>query len=263
MQHHNYSFFGQKVGMIFDSADWSECFVFLRFLKKKPEGIWEKPSLGEGKSIKINLLELIAILDTINQESGKWSTVHKYQNDTTSITMIKEKDRFQIILPGYSKFFGNSEMILFQKLLAHVVEEKIINATGKSSDNNSNIEDSGYQRKNNVSSGNNKLSLEEQFQASGVDFPYEIADEILAKNYSPDEWISALEQNEEFYHVPGEIMAKREKALSFKILDNKQIWVPLSQIDPSNKSSTEDPNQGLWIKKWFLNKKLSDIFGEA
>jgi len=61
MDNHNQSFFGQKTGLLLNSADPSEPYIYLRFLKKKGDGTWEKPSNREGKNIKINLLEQIQI----------------------------------------------------------------------------------------------------------------------------------------------------------------------------------------------------------
>jgi len=71
MDRHNYSFFGQKTGMLLDSAEIDQPCLYLRFLKKKQDGSWEKPSQGQGKNIKLNLIEMIAILRIFRTENTK------------------------------------------------------------------------------------------------------------------------------------------------------------------------------------------------
>jgi len=59
---HNYSFFCQKTGLTVQSAPKNEPYMFLRFIKNKSDGEWEKPSKGEGKAIKFSLEEMVSIL---------------------------------------------------------------------------------------------------------------------------------------------------------------------------------------------------------
>ena len=49
---HSHSFFGQAVGLTIQSSSKSDSFIFFKCIKKKPDSSWEKPSLGEGKTIK-------------------------------------------------------------------------------------------------------------------------------------------------------------------------------------------------------------------
>jgi len=49
---HNKSFFGQSTGMFLQSSSKTDPFLFLRFIKKKESGTWEKPSIGGGKTFK-------------------------------------------------------------------------------------------------------------------------------------------------------------------------------------------------------------------
>jgi hypothetical protein len=86
------SFFGQKVGMIFDSEIWNDDCAYISFLRKKDTGIWEKPSKGEGKKIKLNLGELIMLQKVVNGDLEKWSTFHKFNNQTTSISVSNKRN---------------------------------------------------------------------------------------------------------------------------------------------------------------------------
>ena len=53
VDNHSYSFFGQKVGLIIQSASKTEPFIFFRLIKSKNDGSWERPSSGEGNVIKL------------------------------------------------------------------------------------------------------------------------------------------------------------------------------------------------------------------
>ena len=52
---HNHDFFGQSTGMFIQIHSKQEKFIFLQFIKKKQNNIWEKPSKGEGKRVKCGL----------------------------------------------------------------------------------------------------------------------------------------------------------------------------------------------------------------
>ena len=63
---HNHIFFGQNTGLIISSSSKFDPYLYFRCIKKKTDGKWEKPSLGEGKVIKFTLEELILILKVLN-----------------------------------------------------------------------------------------------------------------------------------------------------------------------------------------------------
>ena len=68
---HNYSFFGQKTGLTVQSALKNEPYKFLRFIKNKSDGEWEKPPKGEGKAIKFSLEEMVSILQVLGRKITK------------------------------------------------------------------------------------------------------------------------------------------------------------------------------------------------
>ena len=134
MKHHRYAFFGQKSAVLFDSGDQSHPYFYLRFIKKKSTNQWEKPSLQEGKSIKFNLLEMIQVINILEKPGQKWTTVHKYKNETTPITVENQGNKILFRIPRYTKPISLVEAILLKDLLKHVYQEKITNATGKMDD---------------------------------------------------------------------------------------------------------------------------------
>jgi hypothetical protein len=74
----------------------------------------------------------------------------------------------------------------------------------------------------------------------------------------PEQWYNSLQIKEDFKLIPGTINEERAKAINFHIADLVSIWVPNSCIDPNQSLSKE----GIWVKDWFLRKKMEDIFAE-
>ena len=65
---HNQSFFGQATGLTIQSGSKNDPYFFLKCIKKKNGGIWEKPSKGEGKTFKCSLEEMIMILQVLKRK---------------------------------------------------------------------------------------------------------------------------------------------------------------------------------------------------
>jgi hypothetical protein len=273
------SFFGQKTAVILDSSDWSDPYVFLRFLKKKQDGQWEKPSQKEGKALKINLLEMVAMLEVLANRSPKWQTMHKYQDESTSISMERQGNDILLMITGYAKPLKGPEVKIFWDLLSHIYEEKIANATSSKNGNEIRAESvSTPEDKNNVPTeviGSPKkpepakkaAPPKPKIQEEPVEFedpefanpfdqdsPSDILNNSNGPKYNPEEWLNALKTQDDFKLVPGEVVSKSPKAISFQIMNLKQIWVPSSCVNPMSAEG------GLWIKNWFLEKKLTEIF---
>ncbi len=83
---HSQSFFGQSTGLTLLSSSKSDSFIFFKCIKKKPDGSWVKPSLGEGKTIKCNLAEIVMILDVLQRNSDSWSSYHNFNDVKTQIS---------------------------------------------------------------------------------------------------------------------------------------------------------------------------------
>lgn len=296
MQRHRYSFFGQKVGIILDSADQTEAFIYMRFLRKKADNSWEKISEREGKSIKINLLEVIAIRDVFEKNNTKWSTVHKYSNESTVIIVENQQGIVNISVGSYNKQFRYPETILCEKLLNHILDEKIIFSTNnekRSVEQESDFhnldkaetksqpeirKNSPTQKPNNQEINSFEMDSERIEEPpikpdDDIENPFEeelpeppkIPEKKPFENQTrtaPGSKISgtisidplSLQHRGEFSFVPGKMISKTPKAVSFKI-DNEEsaIWIPISVIDGLDQAQNK---QGLWIKDWFLKKIL-------
>jgi hypothetical protein len=132
MQRHQRSFFGQKVGMIFDSGKWDENCSYLTFLRKMDSGVWEKPSLSQGKKIKLNLGELIMIHKVLEGTLDRWATVHRFKEIQTTISFAKNKHKageFWVNVDTYAKNLRSPETDILLMILTHIIKEKIVRAT--------------------------------------------------------------------------------------------------------------------------------------
>ena len=255
MDHHNYSFFGQKSAIILDSAKLVEPYLFLRFLKKLPEGRWEKPSLGEGKNLKVNLLEITEILRVLHTPNSEWSTVHRFQETQTSIKMTHQGDKVQLFVTGYAKPLMPAEVRIFTDLLEHIYREKIEYATG------GNPKYAG-EESSEPSVENNGSTITQppisKDSPSPSTSPPPLPSYTPAPSISPEKWVECLQKEDGYVCVPGEISARREKAISYTVTGRTTIWIPISQVKDDCQKSDADVD--IWVKEWFISTKLGDIF---
>ena len=126
---HSQSFFGQNTGLIINSPSKSDAFLFIRSIKRKSDGIWEKPSAGEGKVIKCSLEEIIMILNVLNRNVLNRQSFHTYKENKTSISFKWEDEKAQTLwinIDKYSKMINSAQAELLRLLLTHILDEKII-----------------------------------------------------------------------------------------------------------------------------------------
>ncbi|MEJ2251298.1 MAG: hypothetical protein P8Y97_16810, partial [Candidatus Lokiarchaeota archaeon] len=129
---HSKSFFGQSTGITLQSSSKKDDYVFLKCIKVKSNGTWEKPSKGEGKTIKISLEELIMILKVFKKELTSWSAYHSYKDTSTQISFNWQKngqEKIWINIGEYSKMLDVAQIELFKLLVKHLIKEKIEYAT--------------------------------------------------------------------------------------------------------------------------------------
>ena len=132
MERHQRSFFGQKVGMIFDSGMWNDDCSYFTLLRKKESGTWEKPSNGEGKRIKVNLGELVMMGKVLDGTLDRFSTVHSFKEIKTSISFAKNANKAGEIwmnVDKYAKNLKSPETDILRMILKHIIKEKIVRAT--------------------------------------------------------------------------------------------------------------------------------------
>jgi len=65
---HSQPFFGKNTALFVQTRTKNEPFIFLKCIKIKDDDSWEKPSLGEGKTIKCKSEEIIMMLRVLDQD---------------------------------------------------------------------------------------------------------------------------------------------------------------------------------------------------
>jgi len=228
---HSQSFFGQSTGLTIRSSSKTEPFIFLKCIKKKPDGSWEKPSLGEGKTIKCSLDEIVMILDVLNRNRTSWTSFHNFNDVKTQISFKWEDDAKQkllIYIGKYSKMLKFAQIEIFRLLLKHILEEKIEFATVL-----------------NFTAVNKEAIL-----------PKEV-DQINKVNGSKTLSIvtETVERNEsEVSQIKGVIEGETEKALLIQFNKDKEIWIPKSIIRSNYDTSVKDNTQKFLIDNWILQR---------
>jgi len=227
---HSQSFFGQSTGLTLVSSSKTEPHVFFKCIKKKPDGSWEKPSMGEGKTIKCNLDEIVMILEVLKRNKDSWSSFHNFKDIKTQISFKWEdnaKQKLLIYIGKYSKMLNFAQTEIFRMLLKHVIEEKIEFAT--------------------VLKLNPKKSpvvgSKEIYQKNKVSVSKEL----------PSVKESVENNDNEVRNINGVIGGETEKALLIQFENNKEIWIPKSVIR-SNYNSLNDITQNFVIDNWILKK---------
>ncbi|MFO7797539.1 MAG: hypothetical protein R6W84_15445, partial [Promethearchaeia archaeon] len=118
---HNRSFFGQNTALIIQSTSKKEDWVFFRCIKRKKGNIWEKPSQGEGKVIKISLEELVMMLKVLKAKMDSWSTYHSYNGTNTQISFNWQENIIWINIGDYSKMLDEAQIEIMKLLLEHLL----------------------------------------------------------------------------------------------------------------------------------------------
>ncbi len=240
VEYHNKVFFGSKVGMFFDSSSWTNQFFFLKFIKKRSDGTWEKPSLKEGKSIKFSLEEMTHILRVLSKETSNWKTFHKFEDIQTPISFEWDKnnqDQFHVNGGDYHKMLNYAEITVFKALLEHVFEEKITRSTVNSKSN-----------------GVKKLvSAETQAQKPELTVSEEIQGKLLLESKNAFPKVEKVNLENETATVEGICEGKTDKALLILFDSGKQIWIPKSTIRSEFDQESSNMQQ-FTIDTWVLKK---------
>jgi hypothetical protein len=218
---HSKSFFGQNTGLILQSSSKKDPYIFFQCIKKKANGIWEKPSKGEGKIIKFSLEEIIMILKVLRSKMESWSTYHKYNNSNTPISVNWQEDCLWINIDKYSKKLNEAQIVILKLLMEHILQEKIIFATVFKTQQNEELD-----------TPESHIYVKEEI--------------INTKPVHKEQEINILE-------IKGKIKRKTEKALLIDFLNGIETWIPKSKIH--NEFMDElDLIQLFRIDKWLLKK---------
>jgi len=142
------------------------------------------------------------ILEVLKEKRDTWSTFHTYKEEKTIIMFkwLEEKDKegdkvLQIKIGNYVKRLIWGQIKILEKLLTHVLDEKIIFATSNSSTKPKDIEI------NKTSSINTELKEKKEY----------VSDDAVSK-------------------VTGRVKGETDKALLIEFGSGVESWIPKSKI---------------------------------
>ena len=245
VKQHSYSFFGQNTGLIVNSPSDSDPFFFMRCIKRKSDGNWEKPSIGEGKVIKISLEESIMILDVLNRKNLNWTGFHTFNDDKTQISFgweDKTTKTLWIKIANYSKMLNYAQADILRRLLDHFLKEKIKKATIMNN-NNKNERDQQERHSNTFSNRKNND-------------PRNIKDDNNIKSKNEDIVLNdniENDLNKELRQLNGVIQGETDKALLINFNSGQEIWIPKSTIH-GKYTPRKNFEQEFLIDDWILKR---------
>lgn len=259
---HSKSFFGQNTGILINSPSKSEPYFFIRCIKRKPDGVWEKPSNREGKVIKCTLEEIIMILQVLNRETLNWTSYHSYKDNKTPISFSWEDDKAKTLwinIADYSKMLNFAQAEILRLLLTHLLSEKIEFATISNMKNNSqkvttNIVSS--QIEDNLMDDNSIISFKEDYEETQFE---KISNNKFNQNtnnsYNTQQ---KKDDSKEISDIDGSIVGETAKALLINFNSGQELWIPKSTIH-CQYNPARNLNQKFAIDDWILkrNKVLS------
>ena len=255
---HSKSFFGTNTGLILTSPSKSKPHFYIRCIKKKPEGSWEKPTAGEGKVIKCSLDETVMILEVLNRRQLNWTSFHTYKDIKTSISFGWEDEQTKslwINIDKYSKMLNFAQAEIFRLLLTHILKEKIKHATQSERSNSKVIESGVTSELRDIDYGKDKKtthSLESRSIGNNVDQP-------IKTTINSTNTISQNIPSNDRTTIWGMIKGETGKALLIQFDSDQEVWIPKStihcQFTPEKLS-----RQSFLIDNWILKRnKIADL----
>ncbi|MHA2430823.1 MAG: hypothetical protein ACXACC_07300 [Promethearchaeota archaeon] len=228
---HFQSFFGQNTGIVVKTQSRLKNFVFFQCIKKKPNGVWEKPSANEGKTIKFSLEEVVMILQVLNRKIINWTNYHSYQNKKTHISFSWEDNNTDVLwinISDYSKMLNFAQVEILRLLLTHILNEKIIYAT--------------------TSKKKPKSVFQDEFDQN-----------LITENLFSNIYKEAIEEQPSMKNtlimtqIEGLIKAESSKAILVQFNSDREVWIPKSTIH-SQYIPRKNNTQSFLIENWILKK---------
>ena len=254
---HSKSFFGQNTGLIINSSSKNKPYFYIRCIKKKPEGSWEKPTAGEGKVIKCSLDEAVMILEVLNRKQLNWTSYHTYKDNKTSISFGWEDESAKTLwinIANYSKMLIFAQAEIFRLLLTHILKEKIKYATQANRGNtNNNLENELIS--NNLRMDINNLNeitpFKNNFNQQLLKLSYK--NQFNDKKHINPKSSSKNNLFRDMTTIKGAIKGETGKALLIGFDTGQEIWIPKSTIH-CQFSPKKLFSQSFLIDNWILKR---------
>lgn len=234
---HTKSFFGQNRGLIINSPAKLVPYIFLQSIKRKKDGSWEKPTKGEGKTVKLSIEEIICILEVLKRKSANWRGYHVFKDYKTEIYVGWESEAREVLIVNVGAYnkklrFPNTNFLTL--LLEHILTEKIEFATSGSFESKTKkIENKDY----------------------GV-----FSEHITARDGLQVVETTEYGVDKEVMEINGKIKVESPKAILIMLDTGNEFWIPKSTIHNNYNAREKENYQKLIVDKWIIEKYIIGIF---
>ncbi len=285
MDRHFYIFFGSKSAISISSPSMSKPFVFLRCIGEKGDGTWEKPTNGEGKTVKCVLEEMACIMNVLEKKEKKWSTYHRYKGDGKGILFEMQDDGLLVKIGHYTKKFKAGQFEVFRDLMKHLYVEKIehatistiptkendsVNVAGKASEPRQKLE-TKEERLKGLQIEKEPVDLERDYELDLEEIQEiqaspgfnSIGNNKKKQEIKPPIYNSKVNANkkQDNQWIQAFVERETEMAIFTKLSSGKEAWIPKSTLHSSLNESKEQ--QRILVDNWILKKHKIIAGGEA
>ena len=234
---HTKSFFGQNRGLIINRPAKFVPYIFLQSIKRKADGSWEKPTKGEGKTVKLSIEEIICILEVLKRKSANWRGYHVFKDYKTEIYVGWESEAREVLIVNVGEYkkklrFPNTNFLTL--LLDHILTEKIEFATSGT-----------FESK----------SEKPERKDYGVFSEYITARDGLQVVETTEYGV-----DKEVMEINGKIKVESPKAILIVLDTGNEFWIPKSTIHNNYNVQDKENYQKLVVDKWIIEKHIIGIF---
>jgi hypothetical protein len=211
-------------------------YIFLSCIKRKEDGQWEKPSKGEGRTVRISLEEMICILEVLNRRSANWRGYHIFKDRKTEIYVGWQDESRQILLIEIGEFlkklrFPNTNFMTL--LLDHILNEKIEFATGGAFETKSKEEVDEIDEAREYSLFSEQITARDGLQV------------VETTEYGVS--VDTIE-------IKAKLKVESPKALLITLESEAEFWIPKSTVHSKYNADNKNNYQKFIIDKWIIEK---------
>jgi len=232
---HIKTFYGQKKSVRVTSPSKQVPYIFLSCINRKNDGSWEKPSEGEGKTVRLSIEEIICILEVLYRRSANWRGYHVFKDRKTEIYVGWEDESRQVLrvkIGEYIKKLRFPNLNFMTLLLDHILNEKIEFAT------------SGTFETKTVE----KVEIDEEAEF-GL-----FSEHITARDGLHIVETTEFSASRSTVEINAEIKVESPKALLITLNSGEEFWIPKSTIHSDYDVSEKNNLQKFIVDKWVIEK---------
>ncbi len=232
---HIKTFYGQKKSVRVTSPSKQVPYIFLSCLNRKNDGSWEKPSEGEGKTVRLSIEEIICILEVLYRRSANWRGYHLFRDRKTEIYVGWEDESRQVLrvkIGDHIKKLRFPNLNFMTLLLDHILNEKIEYATSGTFETKT-IE---------------KVEIDEEAEF-GL-----FSEHITARDGLHIVETTEFSASRNTIEIDAKIKVESPKAILITLHSGEEFWIPKSTLHSNYNVSEKNELQKLIVDKWIIEK---------